>query len=97
MALSEPNPNCMVCGTSQLQLSINTQTTNLGTFVDKVSQRFSNFLVKFQLPVIIVRDFHLISYLTMDDADTNFLNYDTEICLLISLCHTYESNESMSL
>ena len=36
MALGEPNPGCVVCGTTQLQLSIHTGTTTLSTFIDKV-------------------------------------------------------------
>lgn len=32
----EPNPRCVVCGTSQLQLHINTEIATLGTFIDKV-------------------------------------------------------------
>ena len=30
-----PNPACMVCGRTQLQLHINTRTTTLGQLVDK--------------------------------------------------------------
>ena len=30
-----PNPACMVCGRTQLQLHINTQTMTLGQLVDK--------------------------------------------------------------
>ena len=37
MALGEPNPSCVVCGTTQLQLSIHTGATTLSTFIDKVS------------------------------------------------------------
>ena len=30
-----PNPACMVCGRTQLQLHINTRTTTLGQLLDK--------------------------------------------------------------
>lgn len=36
MQLSEPSPNCVVCGTAQLNLSIHTSATPLSTFIDKV-------------------------------------------------------------
>ena len=39
MELSEPSPNCIVCGTAQLQLTINTAKTPLQDFVDKVGPR----------------------------------------------------------
>ncbi len=34
-----PNPACMVCGRTQLQLHINTQTTTLGQLIDKARPR----------------------------------------------------------
>lgn len=37
MELTEPSPSCIVCGTAQLQLTINTAKTPLQDFVDKVN------------------------------------------------------------
>ena len=36
MELSDPSPSCIVCGTAQLQLTIDTAKTPLQDFVDKV-------------------------------------------------------------
>lgn len=38
----EPNPRCVICGTCQLQLHINTEATTLATFIDKVRARFES-------------------------------------------------------
>lgn len=36
MELSKPNPNCIVCGTAQLQLTIDTAETTLQALIEKV-------------------------------------------------------------
>lgn len=51
MTLCEPSPSCVVCGTSQLQLTIHTGTTTLGTFIDKACHCPSPFLL------LLTRDF----------------------------------------
>lgn len=36
LATEKPTPSCMVCGTAQLQLQINTTSTTLAQFINKV-------------------------------------------------------------
>ena len=36
LATEKPTPSCMVCGTAQLQLQINTASTTLAQFINKV-------------------------------------------------------------
>ena len=36
LATEKPTPSCMVCGTAQLQLQINTISTTLAQFINKV-------------------------------------------------------------